>query len=455
MNLSGPLPIANVQPSNDAGMLVRLNQKFAAEVLQVAGDRVVLSIEGVQIVARLASMDQASQLLERRFAQFLVKDMTDSTVVLQLVPQNLGNAPPSSSQIPVLIPNLLRMAELPVNPSTETIARALVSNNLPVTPQLMTELLNVLGGLEVWGQPEAELATALRAAGLPLTTAGLELARSGIPDVTKLISQLQTQLQALLHGQSSSAPLREAAEDTLRLLQQMVVNWDGDSGAVESGLHLAARILGTPLENKLAHLLRNEHGEISQVGAPGLEVLVRLRQALSQQGDQTITRGLDRLLDAIKLNNYLNIETPPEFGKEHWLRLDFPLSSAAVSGHKEQTNPPDYQAAHLRICCLPDGEGNQVNPANTHFMVTVELSNSEMVQVDVSVINKRLGVNVTTSSETVRGLAESELPSLESDVQKLGYIVHSAHCEVGKPGPDFELDSGNMWKNFGEVSVKV
>src|SRR4030042_5879604 len=66
---------------------LQLNQRFAAEVLNVSGDQVTLMLEGTPFVARLTSADQASALQNQRIANFVVRENTGTLVPLQLIPR--------------------------------------------------------------------------------------------------------------------------------------------------------------------------------------------------------------------------------------------------------------------------------------------------------------------------------------------------------------------------------
>jgi hypothetical protein len=85
MNTVGPAPLSSVLRPEDPSLTFRANQRITAEVIQIAADHVVLEMQGVQIVGRMMSQDQAALLAEKRTAQFIVRGMQGQTPVLQML----------------------------------------------------------------------------------------------------------------------------------------------------------------------------------------------------------------------------------------------------------------------------------------------------------------------------------------------------------------------------------
>lgn len=455
MNVSGPAPIATVQRTDDTTLAMRLNQRFAAEVIQVTGDRVVLSMDGVQIVARMTSLEQASQLIEHRYAQFAVKDMTSSTITIQLLSQGQGTGQLSSTLTPELIPNLLRYAGLPVNQVTEMIGRALVSNGLPVTPELVTEMHNVLMQETNWDQNTAQLAAALKAAGLPLSSGALSLAKSDFPALVQMVTNLQARLEALQQSNVSLVS-REVAKNAADLLRHLVVSMQENSETMQTSLQELFRILGTPIEKELANFIqKGDQNPVLDASGKSLMTLVVLRRLLSSDLSQAeLVREIDHFLEAARLMQLLNATPNSEPTHEPWLRLDIPLLMPNPSAKGAEPRK-EYQTAHLKISYLPDNETGQIDPANTHFVVNVDLDDKESIKINVSVAEKRVGVEVLTTTETTRALAEEELPGLQQGIETLGYILQSTNCETAEIEITSNLGTSTLWRSFGEVSVEA
>ena len=199
MNVTGPIPVQHIQRTDESTLAFRVNQRFAADVIQVAGERVTLAVNGVQIVARMATGESAAALTGRRQAQFVVRDMSDSGVLLQLAGHPEQVLPGGSVQAALaeIIPALLQQAGLPVESSTIAIARALLGRGLPVSPEMMAELQAALDQIVGWGEPEAQIAAGLRSLGLPLSPEVVALAQSELPALVALLGSLQSELARL------------------------------------------------------------------------------------------------------------------------------------------------------------------------------------------------------------------------------------------------------------------
>ncbi|MBN1536734.1 MAG: hypothetical protein JW908_08390 [Anaerolineales bacterium] len=455
MNISGPAPIATVQRPDESTLALRLNQRFAAEVLQVSGDRAILSVEGVQIVARMTSMEQASQLIERRFAQFVVRDLSESSVTIQLLSQGKSTGQLASTQAPEFIPNLLKFAGLPVNETTEMIARALLSNQLPVTVELVTEMHTLLMQEAHWDQNTAQLAAALKAAGIPLSLGALALAKSDFPALVEMVTSLQTKLETI---QQSNVPAitKELAKNAIELLRQLVVSLGDKSEPLKTNLQDVFRILGTPIEKELAKfVIKGEQNPVLDATGKSLMTLAVLRRYLSTNPSQRgLVNEIDRFLEAARFLQLLNSSTLTEPNQESWLRMDIPLS-IAHPGIRAQERQKDLSSAHLRISYSPENEEKRIDPANTHFVVNVDLDEKESIQINVSIAEKRVGMEVFTTTDKTRNLAEEELPGLKEGIETLGYIVQSVECETAKIENESSLGASSIWRSFGEVSVEV
>ena len=197
LNISGPPPVPPAQRPEDSALILRLNQRIAAEVLQVSGDNVVLAIDGTRVVAKLTTADQAAALQERRVAQFIVKDINTTQILIQLAP---SANPAVTAQV-----------------ASQDLARALLSQmGLPVE-RIQPDAGAHHGGARPAGgyfqferhpgcpqpsgrvgQPaEAQAAAALKAAGLPLTPATLSLVLNAPQEVSQAYSRLLSLLQGL------------------------------------------------------------------------------------------------------------------------------------------------------------------------------------------------------------------------------------------------------------------
>lgn len=239
---------------------LQINQRFAAEVLNVSGDQVTLVLEGTPFVARLTSIDQSYALQAQRLATFVVRENTGNLIQLQYIPrpaaatETLVETP---QQVSNLIPNLLRLSNIPINEANIYIAQALLKQGLPVNAETMQELRAALSVVPGWGQAEANQAAMLKAAGLPLTqeTLMMALTQSNFAALAGMVNALKGRLeQAVRENPQRAAQLNEM----LTVLNKMSVEWSGENPNLVEQLHQALANLGRPIDAELAKYLQDK-----------------------------------------------------------------------------------------------------------------------------------------------------------------------------------------------------
>lgn len=396
---------------------MRVNQRVTAQVMEIANEHVKLLVEGVPIVARLTSPEQAAQLVERRLAQFIVREAGEGTIALQIAPQPTAEQTPApgTSQ---LVSRLLTKLGLPVTDANANIVLALIKHGLPVTAEVVDELAHALAALSQTDAHAAELAAALKAAGLPFSPGALELALTASPKLGEAVLDLETQLRSL-----SRYPLppqvAEHVGRALETLSQLKLDWSASPKDIAQQLQKIMAALSQPLEQQLA-----------QPGQPpgALMALAQLRAELAQITPlaPAIVRALhslDGLLDSARLNQFNNL-TPAQTPVEgHWLSVNLPLSG-----------PPPVNNAGLRIAHPPDSENGAIDATHTRLVLQIELEAGRTLEVDLAVVERQIGAWVRGSDAAVAALAEAELPSLADGLHAIGYTLKTAHVEVRKEG---------------------
>ncbi len=449
MNVSGPAPIAIVQRYDNTDLMLRMNQRIAAEVLQVSGDRVVLSMNGVQLVARLTSSDQAAQLLERRVAQFIVRDLNQSLITLQLVPRGTETEQTPPSLPPRLIQSLLQQAGLPVNFETITIAKVLLASGLSVEAELVEEISRVLQHIGKWNEGDALAAALLKSAGLPITPATVDLARAQLPSLGEMIQTLQKQLESLLNSKQSPE-LVALAKEVLNTISTILLQGTAEAAVLQERLQLAIQTMGRSIERELADLIRQLQNQEDRL-SKGLLGLVLLRRELAKANIQApLVAEIDRFIEGLRLIQFLNSEPNPTSTQGQWLRLNLPLMGVGQARQGSES-PPSYPNLELRIAYLPDESPPTIDPKQTRFIVRVALDDGS-VAVDVSVAQQKVGLQVTASNQPLLDQAEQELPSLREGIQRLGYQIHASRCELGEPFQPSTLAT-DLWAGMSEVQV--
>lgn len=461
MNISGPLPIVPSQRPEEPAAALRVNQRMSAEVLQVAGDRVLLSVDGVKIVARMTTPDQAAQLTERRVANFLVKDMSGPVISLQLIGTQAA-AGAAGSQMGDLVAQLLQNMGIPLDQANVYLARALLLQGLPVTKELVNQLRalldqnaqqtqNAQAGQQAWGQTEAQMAAAFKAAGLPISPGTLSLALTEMLPLAEGLSRLRTQLAETARS-NLSPQLSALITQAQKVLDELGVDWNATPEKMAESLRQTVTLLGRSLESDLALLARQGGQSLEQLDAGNrLLVLVRLRQELARDGPQALLQEIDRFLDSVRLMQFTNSEPVAEPVKEQWLNLVVPLRTPPSAEHSQA----ELQSTQLRLAYRVEEGERQIDPSYSRLVIQVELDKDDIVQVDLSIVGRQIGALVTTSTPVLLEKAKDGLPEFKHGLESAGYHLQTSQCEVGLLTTDPKVEYQAAASSLKQINVGV
>lgn len=424
MNVTGPLQVQPQPTTSGFESSLRVNQRVSAEILQVSGIQAVISVEGIPIVARLASAQQGVELANQRRVQFIVAEVNDRSIVLkpaetgQTTAQVVGQVIPEKD----VAARLLEESGLPINSETLLLTRAAISQRLVVTPELLQELEATLSRLGNWSDAQAELAAALKAAGLPLTPASHQVAAASATPLSATIGQLADALRAALTSETMPEAVKTALTNALALLEGAMPDWTGSPSQLEAQLKQMIALFGQSFENSLLE---------QNLGHPNLEenplyTFVQIQHMLSQAGEKELAEGVGRFLDQVHAAQFLNIQPSLTPGNGAWTQLSFLLRSSYSSG-QELTYP-----ARLRIARRSDGRKGGIDPNYTHLSVQVEVEPRQVLQVDLSLAGKQLRAVVTAPDPVWGQTARAEMPELEQSLQSLGYEVQDTQVTIGQ-----------------------
>lgn len=470
MIISGPPPPLSTQPVNESTLTLRLNQRLVAEVMQVTGEHVLISVEGVPIVARMMSMDQSALLAEHRTATFIVRDLSGQTIGLQLVRPG-SEEPTPSTATPLtkdLAATLLRNLGLPVDQANLYLARALISQGLPVTTDLLAELRAALARvnnqtltndeaspLQVpWSQEEAQIAAALKSAGLPISAGTLALAKSDLAPLLQSFAQLRLRLQDF--SQTQLPPrLAELVQKALVVLDSMVMDWSAPAPTLAENLRQAISTISRSLEKDLAEMAQRGETSLEQASQSSsgnsLLTLVHLRQELARAGPSQLLDEIDRFLETIRFKQFENTPTDSVPLKEQWLRLDIPLGIP----YANPDTHPELHSAHLRVSYRSEGDQRKIDPGYTRLVIQVDLDIENFIEVDLSLVNRQVGMWLTASNLQLRDQAQTELPGFKAGLERLGFSLQSARCEIGERSPDPGIQSLPEVRPYQEIDLAV
>jgi hypothetical protein len=448
MNINGLPPIGIPERTGEQSLTLRTNQRIGAEVLRVSGDQVELNVQGIRVVARLLPGEQSVSLQERRFAQFVVKGMVDGVVQLQVVPDTSAGI--TSSQLvqwSTLAKNLLTLLELPLTEENMNIGRALLNQGLPVTEDLVLEMQDVLKGLQSWGQTEANLAAALKAGGYPLSSGVLELMMKNLPEMGQGAKQLGQQLTALMQSRNTPPEIRSLAQEAVTLLQQVVMKWDGSPENLKQQLSGFVNLFGKSVESHLYQALM-EGGQLAETsnGNEGLLLLSNLQYTLNKNGYKELAGEVERFLDSARQMQFLNTAQLKDPSNPPWLVLNLAL------GVMNNSQQGDMVPSNLRVAYRSGSKDKEIKTQDTRLVLTLELGEGEYMETDLSMLGNRVGAWMRVPDESWRELVETELPSLESALEELGFQLSFSRCEVNQER--VTVEETRAFK-LGEINLEV
>lgn len=462
-------------------------QRVIATVLALEGNRALLGIGSLHLVARLADPGLSAELAGRERIAVLIRSFTPHQAVLQLLPE--------TAEVPAATPTGLagRLAELGLPPEAPypQIAAELLAVGLPLTAERVRALRALLDALGEWTGEDLRVAARLLALNLPVTSETLALARASEvgPPLAELLFNLRADLRELAAGLGDDAWGMPIAEALAAL----------DSGAwdirMDAGQPLPAQVgawlraISTPIERTLALLLLQEtlaylpeeaadraaaltpylgldqtldaairaflsetgpHQSatalthlanqvaflLSQMGDGGaLPVLGRLRRALRQPPPgltaplraawARATLRTDVLVRALRWAQLQNTGTPQA------LTLPLALSGAGemLAGQLQLVYPGQRHTSKDNEPVA--GE----DAAYARIIMRAEVTEAESVEVDMVLVGHQIDCRVRVLGAGMYGRAEAALPNLIASLNRLGFTV-SAGCEpmpIGRP----------------------
>lgn len=448
MLVQGLQPVQPGARPIDQPLQLHLNQKVTAEVLNVNGDQIEMVIQGYRVVGRLQTNDQSGMLEQHQLAQFIVKGSIDGVLQLAFAKADeTALAAPKQNTLSVLSQNLLAINNIETTDINVLIGKALLDHGLPVTQSSINELAQILDGTGVWGQEQANMAAALKAGGMPLTSSTLSLAMQTLPSLAESVNKLDAQLVNLAQGKAGPE-IAKLAEQALKLVQSATINWSDDLPTLLNDLKQAISVWGKSLESELARQVQGEKMDANE----GWLSLVKLRNALETNGMRSTAHSIDQFMEGVRQMQFLNTAHPVENGNPPWLTVNLPVA-AHVPGQPQQQG--NLFPASLRIAYRTQGKIKQIDPDNTRLVLTVDLQNGDYVKADLSVIGKRVGAWLSVSSDELKDQAIATLPDLENRLEKLGLSLKLAHCDVAAIGPLLSDEPQTVYPGSKGVDIEA
>jgi hypothetical protein len=423
MNIINPPVNPMIPRIDETSIALRLNQRIAAEVLQVSNDHVVLALNGMPFVARLTSPFQTSALTPRKTAQFIVRGFSKDTIHLQLLGTQTQPIAQDREGATNFIRSLLEHIGLPANEANLVITYSLLTHGLPITGENINALHDALEGFPGWSEEEAQVAAQVLASGLPVSEGTIALQSTIQPQLSEVIARLQV-LLTYLSQQWLPAQLQDLVQNALLNLEGLMVKWAAPTREIAQNLPRTFNQLGRSIENQL--LAYRAKQTLGNLPVEGWLLFSQLRKELISQGYRTTAEEIDRLFDALRSAQLQNVPIMMDEGKPSWIGLDLPL--AVPRGEMGNQTQIVANHAQVEVNFAADDESGVTIPQITRILVKVDLDSDESIQVDLSLRDDEIGAYVTASSEPLLQCVETELPSLTTELRKLGYQVRKASC---------------------------
>ncbi len=275
------------------------------------------------------------------------------------------------------------------------------------------------------------------------------------------LKELQNQLSQLVqkHLYTLSTPQGQSLfeRELAHLIQQYSVSQpfarqaEGNP-ALKDLLTLLNLPKGTALEQDISHFIKNNLNILSAShqanqleadmmrlktnkaqflestqGDAHLLQLAKLRGELSGTGLDTLLKEVDKLLDRIRWVQYENVMPQSQPQKAQWLILELPIQ-ISDAGEKQQ---PKVQ---LKVAYQSKDKDREIDPNNTHILLHFELGlHEESIDVDMAIVDRKIGAQVIVSNQALQPIAEDELSSLADGLKELGYLLQTARCELARP----------------------
>lgn len=453
MNITGPIQ-TNLPPIQDKPeQFLKVNQRIAGEILNISNEQVVLAVNGVQIVARMTSAEQLASLMEKRYAYFVVKEINQEQITLQIAAPLVNE----ESKKPIINNDLgkalLEQYGITTNNSNLQIVQALLNRGLQITPSLVNELIEVLNANPEWSAKEAQLAAAIKSAGLPLTEETLKMAMHAAKDIRVNFLNLYDQLMANQFRAEISPSVRQQIQTALDAIRNLLVNGGDSLENIEIVLRSAVKGLGTSIENEIAKFLNpskleNQTERINNL----LFSLSNLNNQLSSTNAGQLSRSIENFIEGMRWTHFLNIEPDPTVSKGQWTQFDVPVSFPAnISGQQPE------MIRNMKIRIAHENENVQrINPAYTRLVIQVDIDEGQRIKVDLSIVSQMVGAEITGTSKEICACASEELDELKTGLSNLGYTLKTSKIELGKANLEMDFnDSGVSLSNITSVDMGV
>lgn len=445
MSFPGPLLISPLNNTTNQEFGLRVYQRVTAQILSVTGATAILEVGGHPVVAQLTSADQAATLSSQRTAQFIVTQLTDQSITLKFIKNEQPVTVGVVAYGPELAEQILANNNMPVTVTNLMMTRSMLKQHLPVTPRLLKELLGALSDDGDWGEVDADLAAAMKSAGLLVTAQSLALASRQPVQTAEALSQLIALLTQSA-SQDLPAELLDQLKSNLQVLNSLILKGDGEPSQLAGQLKVLVEAFGRSLENILLDQIQNPGKPIPE---ESLLSLVKLQHMLEHFGKQETAQSIKEFLNDIRQNQFMNVKPDPIPGQGEWSEIGFMIQSAGQKAEEKNSS------ARLRIAHESKEDSSKINPAYTRLILQVDLEPGETVEVDLSLVGKQIRTSVMAPDPAWCNRAQDELPSFVDGLIELGYTLKDFQIGVGAPRSFSRIQIASGSTHLMTVNIEV
>lgn len=455
MNITGPIQ-TNLPPIQEKPeQFLKVNQRIAGEILNISNEQVVLAVNGIQIVARMTSAEQLASLMEKRYAYFVVKEINQEQITLQIATPHANEEIKKPATDNLLGKAILEQFGIPSNDKNLQIVQALLNRGLQITSSLFIEINEVLKTNPEWSAREAQLAAAIKSAGLPLTEESLKIALNAAKDIRINFINLYEQLVASQNRPDLTPAIRQQIQSVLDTIKNIMVNGGDTSENIENVLRWAVKGLGTSIENEIAKLIKpaNMDGQTDRINNL-LFSLSHLNNQLSSSSTNQLARSIENFIEGMRWTHFLNVEPDQTISKGQWTQLDLPITFSSTNNNQqtEMVRNMKIRIAHES----GSGNENKINPAYTRLVIQVDIDERQRIKVDLSIVSQMIGAEITGTNKEICACASEELDEFKTGLSNLGYTLKTSKIELGNAILEMDFDdNGASLTNVTSVDMGV
>jgi hypothetical protein len=333
--------------------------------------------------------------------------------------------------------------------------QALLNRGLQITSSLFIEIYEVLKTNPEWSAREAQLAAAIKSAGLPLTEESLKIALNAAKDIRINFINLYEQLVASQNRPDLTPAIRQQIQSVLDTIKNIMVNGGDTSENIENVLRWAVKGLGTSIENEIAKLIKpaNMDGQTDRINNL-LFSLSHLNNQLSSSSTNQLARSIENFIEGMRWTHFLNVEPDQTISKGQWTQLDLPItfSSTINNQQTEMVRNMKIRIAHES----GSGNENKINPAYTRLVIQVDIDERQRIKVDLSIVSQMIGAEITGTNKEICACASEELDEFKTGLSNLGYTLKTSKIELGNAILEMDFDdNGASLTNVTSVDMGV